>query len=54
MVKVYIWRKYTKKFQKKDIEADPSRPDNLANWSRTRYQLRHSPNWVKNWRIEAL
>ncbi|KAJ5534234.1 hypothetical protein N7527_000488 [Penicillium freii] len=30
----------------KTSEADPSRPDNLANWSRTRYQLRHSPKLV--------
>ncbi|KAJ5417068.1 uncharacterized protein N7487_000618 [Penicillium crustosum] len=30
----------------KTSEADPSRPDNLANWSRTRYQLRHSPIWL--------
>ncbi|KAJ5851346.1 uncharacterized protein N7529_010731 [Penicillium soppii] len=35
-----------KKTIKKGDEADPSRPDNLANWSRTRYQLRHSPNLV--------
>ena len=36
-----------KKEQKKKFEGNPSRSDNLVNWSHTRCQLRHTPELVK-------
>jgi hypothetical protein len=36
-----------KKNKKKKFEGNPSRSDNLVNWSHTRCQLRHTPELVK-------
>ncbi|KAJ6100560.1 hypothetical protein N7499_000190 [Penicillium canescens] len=44
---MYQIRKIKKIENKKEIEGDPSRSDNLVNWSHTRCQLRHTPNWLK-------